>query len=212
MIIEIDLFNNKFLLKMTIRYIKLIVDSFPSTLPTRRCDMSRKYILGIFLVILVAFLIQGCGILQKLGLGGESYGEKVDFGNGEEVYYKGDATEQDARKLGAFLRNTGYFDGSGSKSVQIVKDSGTIMIRFVVKDGIWNQESYVSKFKDYGSQISSELYGGQQIEVHLCDTSFNTQKAFVPSVVTKEKELHKPKHLKSKSKGPKKGKKSPTGY
>src|SRR5262249_49182417 len=64
--------------------------------------------LGVFLIVFVSY---------EHFLGGP-FGKSIDFGGGEEVYYTKGATEADARALGAFLREAGFFNGQGPKSVQ----------------------------------------------------------------------------------------------
>jgi hypothetical protein len=140
--------------------------------------MTKKPVLLVIVLSTVVFLVSGCGMIKQM-MGLSSYGEKIEFGtSGEEVYYKGDVSEEEARRLGQFLVNTEYFNNQGAKTVQLVREDGKIQVRFVVKDGVWNNTTQVNMFKDYGSQISGEVFAGNPIELHLCDVNLNTQKAF----------------------------------
>ncbi len=61
------------------------------------------------------------------------FGHKFEINNGE-VFYKSPVTKDQTRGLGEFLVEDGYFSGAPA-SVQLLKESDSYLIRFVVKPG-----------------------------------------------------------------------------
>src|SRR4030095_6559193 len=77
----------------------------------------------IFLLLITAsLLLASC----------DRYGKKVEINNNSEVFYKDEATESEAKRLGNFLLDRNFFDSQNEKSVQLSKDSGIYTVRFVV--------------------------------------------------------------------------------
>jgi hypothetical protein len=88
------------------------------------------------------------------------FGKRIDFGGGQEVFYKQGATEADARALGALLREVGVSDGTGPKSVQVSRDGNRLAISFVVVDEVLDDPNVVQDFRELGQQASQRVFSG----------------------------------------------------
>ena len=116
------------------------------------------------------------GVFQTYDLGfSGGFGQKIDYG-GEEVYYTKGGTEADARALGAFLREAGFFDGHGSKSVRVSLDGQRLVISFIVQDWVVHDARTQQEFRTLGQQASQRAFAGRPVVVELCDAYFNVKK------------------------------------
>src|ERR1039458_9866628 len=77
--------------------------------------------------------------------------------------------QQDAQKLGAALKTTGFLSDRGA-SVFLSKGNGGTVVSFVVKEGIWNDPAMVASFEEIGRQIAPSV-GGFPIQVRLIDSA-----------------------------------------
>ena len=105
-------------------------------------------------------------------IAGFNYGKQVKFGN-DELYYEKPVTKEQIDKLGAFLRESGFFQGTGLQA-QLKKEGNLYQFRYVVKTGLENDESYKATVKAFGSLISSGPLNNEKVDIHLCDNFFNT--------------------------------------
>jgi hypothetical protein len=101
-------------------------------------------------------------------------GQKMMF-NGGELYYTSSFSEPEARKLGEYLVKIRFFDGS-LKSVQITRSNGTIQFRMVVIKGMQTNPQFVQTATQFSKELSRDVYGGELVEVHLCDEYLKTLK------------------------------------
>ena len=106
----------------------------------------------------------------------EGFGQKITYASGEEVYYAKGATEADARALGESLRQSGFFDGKGPKSVRVSLDGGRLVISFVVKDRVLRDLKLQDAFRTIGREASQQAFGGRPVVVELCDEHFEVKK------------------------------------
>ena len=113
-----------------------------------------------------------------------AFGSKMEFGTGE-VYYKGDITETDARRLGESLQVLGYFDGQEA-SVQLVKDEETYVVRFVTVDSAWTDQEMKDAFSYLGGAVNQSAFPGKNVRIELCDTSFDTEVTLQPKAAPEE--------------------------
>lgn len=100
-------------------------------------------------------------------------GKRYKASNKESVNYSGQATEQDARKLGDALKQIGYFDGSKATDVLLHKDTGKTTVSFVVGTG-WNDDKTKRAFRDIGKSLADKATG-HPLTVRLVDTKLNTK-------------------------------------
>jgi hypothetical protein len=140
----------------------------------RRGGTSLAASLGIFVLFVVALF--SIPFLFELVLGKGGFGERVTFGGGDEIYYTKGATEADARALGAFLRESGFFDGRNPKSVRVALDDNRVIVSFIVQEWALNNPQVQQEFRTIGQQASRQAFGGRPVVVELCDEYFNVKK------------------------------------
>lgn len=129
----------------------------------------------------IVLLVVGIGIPFFSG-----HGNKVTFGPDEEVYYKDGATEADARTVGEALRSFGYFDGQGARSIQLIKSGDLLVVRFVVKDGGWNDASEVNGYQRICVFLAKGALQGRAMEARLCDDQVRDHKTLSPQTPPSE--------------------------
>jgi DNA-directed RNA polymerase subunit RPC12/RpoP len=106
-------------------------------------------------------------------------GTRLDFGNGC-IYYTASVPVEDARRLGNYLVARGFFAGN-SVTLQLNKFGNEYQVRDIVKKGIDRDEAQVKQLKSLCREISFHVFGGQHVEMHLCDDSYNTIRVVLPS-------------------------------
>jgi len=130
----------------------------------------KKTLHPIIIALIAVFSLMACS----------NYGKKVPInGTKAEVYYKGEGvTEGDARKVGDFLKETGFLTSDKEASIQVTKVGERYIVRFV-----YNKEYYEKKkdledfFKSYGVKMSKELFNGNKVDIALADKSFEDFKS-----------------------------------
>ncbi len=95
--------------------------------------------------------------------------QKVTLGMNDEVYYSGQATQQDALMVGQALQLQGYFQDRGVAAF-VSKDETGATLGFVVQDGIWDNQQYIDGFERITRAISPVL-GGTPIRLHLLNSN-----------------------------------------
>ncbi len=105
------------------------------------------------------------------------YGHKVTVeDNHGEVYYKGDSvTEADAKAVGKFLTDAGYFQKDDkTRSIQITKNNGHIQARFVVDKKAVDTIADIDKsFEIIGAAMSKDVFNNSPVDVIYTDEHFN---------------------------------------
>jgi hypothetical protein len=132
--------------------------------------------IGSSLGIFVGFIVLNFALafVAEMIAAPMALGQKVMF-NGGELYYTSSVSEPEARKVGEHLVKTRFFDGS-PKSVQITRSNGTHQFRMVVIKGMQTNPQFVQTATQFGKELSRDVFGGELVEVHLCDEYFNTLK------------------------------------
>lgn len=121
-----------------------------------------------------ASFVISCLLLVTLS-GCQPYGKKLDYSK-FEVYYTDAVNEADAKKVGDFIDKELKLEGDTKRSLQLDKSGDKYALRFVVKEGVENdQQSIDSFFKPLGRAISQNVLNAK-MDVHLCDDSFKTKK------------------------------------
>lgn len=123
--------------------------------------------IGLLCLPLILGLIFGIVYLFE-----PSYGTLVEFGN-DEVYYAGDATEDDARKLARVLQDLEIFD-SGGASVRLESSSGHDTISFIFLENAWEDPETVDAFRIVGRTLIEAGFS-TPLTVQLCDEYFVPQ-------------------------------------
>ncbi len=126
--------------------------------------------------LLGALIYLGIFFGVSLVIDGLYLGQKVEFGGGEEIYYTSGATESEARALGSFLREAGYFDGRSPKSVRISHEGGEVVVAFVIQSWTVNDVEAQRELRDMGQQASRKVFNGRKVVIHLCDEYFTIKR------------------------------------
>jgi hypothetical protein len=113
--------------------------------------------------------IKGC---VQLG-----YGRLLTFNNGQ-LYYTSSVSVEDARRLGNYLVQEQFFDGT-PKTVQLRREDGAIEVRMVVKKGVEKDRRFVKLAELLAASLSEDVFGGSQVDIHLCDDSLRTLRVIV---------------------------------
>lgn len=127
--------------------------------------------IGVICLLVVGVAVFGVAYLVE-----PSFGTVLEFGN-DEVYYSGDATEDDARKLAEALREIEYFGASGA-SVRLESSSGQHTVSFVLVDNAWGDAELVDAFRTIGGTLAENALSAP-LTIHLCDEYFTPQETIV---------------------------------
>jgi|GEM_PF-751225 len=100
------------------------------------------------------------------------YGQKLEF-NGGTLYYTSSVGLSQASRLGKYLAEERFFDGS-RKDTQIDKEGSKYEFRMVLKKGYVIDEEKMKLFRKFLKDLSDDVFGGAPVEIHLCDEYFKT--------------------------------------
>lgn len=131
-----------------------------------------KGMLGIaaaLLMVAVLGLGVGCGTQQAES----NLGDKVEFGNGT-IYYIAGVGREAAVKLGHFFVKEDVIPLDRPSTFQLRKTGSTWEVRFVAKTGIQSDPEIIQQMKTLASIISTGVFDGQTVEIHLCNDSLET--------------------------------------
>jgi hypothetical protein len=105
-----------------------------------------------------------------------SYGDKLKINDKSEVYYKDGATKEDAKKLGDYLLQNGYFDTKSQKSIQLSKNKDTFNVKFVVdkKRAESEMKDTEGTFTALGMLLSYQVFNGKPTRIMLADQYMKT--------------------------------------
>lgn len=92
----------------------------------------------------------------------------------EQVFYGGDATEQDAKRLGNALKKAGFFNGEPA-AVAIEITDKQINVLFPVSGAVLDSKSQIEVFRNIGRQIAPDI-GGPPIHIKLTDDDWTALK------------------------------------
>lgn len=141
--------------------------------PQTACPRTRnrwvQIVVGIC-VMLVGFsqLCRGLVLLT----GATNYGMRLKV-NQADLYYTTAVSKEDAQRLRDVLVES-KICGDTPISMQITKSGKMLQFRFVVKPGADKDESQIPTVQAMGAMLSSVVFGGAPLEIHLCDDHFKT--------------------------------------
>lgn len=92
----------------------------------------------------------------------------------DELFYTGDATVDDAKRLAEALKEVGYFGGDGV-SVDLSESEGHQTVTFVVQDGAWNDNELIEAFQQIGLILLEHGFA-DPITIQLSDELVEVQK------------------------------------
>lgn len=106
--------------------------------------------------------------------GPDSLGKWLSLGPREDLYYRG-LTEAEARKLGEYLKRSGYFAGGGGGLVAAARGPDGLRLTFPVPEGDWDNPVRIREFRDYGRHLCSEVFGDERAEVRQADVQLRVK-------------------------------------
>lgn len=137
-----------------------------------------KIVGGIISVLIVlGFCVRFFALFT--GPSGHGPGTLLTFNRGQ-LLYKAPVTEAEARRLGQYLVENNFFDGE-QKTTQISKTDNKYVFRMVLKKGIEPGTFLSEILRTFGGQISSAVFNGVPVEMHLCDDMFKTISVLPPA-------------------------------
>ncbi len=101
-------------------------------------------------------------------------GKLMEFGKGE-LFYSPGVTDQEAKRLGEYLVKEEFFD-EREKTVQIFKLRGGYAFRMVFTSDGPPKLEHLKNFRNLALNLTSDVFGGKLVDIHLCDASFETRK------------------------------------
>lgn len=107
---------------------------------------------------------------------GQNYGRKLKYDWGE-LYYTSSVTESEANDLGRYLGQRGF----NTKMAQIDKTGSTYEFRATIKKGLENDQECIQSAKRFGKELSINVFGGNPVDMHLCDEKLKTIRVVVGS-------------------------------
>ncbi len=129
--------------------------------------LARKRRFSFFLVLipLILLYVPACS----------SGDEKLVF-NGTEVLYDSQlVNKEQAKKLGTYLDDTGFTDGS-PKTVELAKSGPIWQFKLIVQDTMINDPGYQEVAAVFAAQMSRDIFNGEPVEIHFCDDTMTTKK------------------------------------
>src|SRR5262249_1476228 len=143
----------------------------------------------------------GGAVLYLLGV--NSLGQRVEFGRGEEVYFKG-VSKQEAERLGKVLQEVQYFNNQGAKTVQLLRRDGLTVGNLVARQSTWDQHTWVDGCASIGLLLEVKAFPGTPLEVGLCDERMKVRRtiAIEPTarmMFGRQEELDYSSHLKQEA-------------
>lgn len=130
--------------------------------------LKRNRRIGIALI--VAFIV--VELVKATLLSSAEMGNKVVFNNGE-LYYSSSVSETHVNQLGNYLIRAGIFGGD-QVSAKLDKKGSTYQVRLIVREGVVMNPRVLTGMQHLASGISRQVFGGAQVEVHLCNSQFET--------------------------------------
>ena len=131
----------------------------------------KQYKRACIVLVMVAFsvLFIGCG----RGMFPPEWGERLKY-EGSDLFYTSAITESEARKLGDYLLESGFFQKDNTVTTQITKEGDVYLFRMVVKGDKGEDMEFLEKVGIFAAQLSRYVFDGKQVGIHLCDKQFKT--------------------------------------
>lgn len=142
--------------------------------------------LGLLCALFIYSSVFGAGFVAGL-MQGDSEAEqqlaRVEVSAaGEQVYYTGAATADDAVRIADALKKFGFFDGKAAKTVFIKSEKDDAVtkstISFVVADNAWNNDATVNYYVGMVRATARSIWQ-LPVKLELMDTNCQVQKELV---------------------------------
>jgi hypothetical protein len=100
--------------------------------------------------------------------------------NGAELYFTSSVTRAEAEKLAEYLVRVGHFGGV-RKRVQLTRAGKIYQVRYAVRKGVESDSGLIQDWQFAAAEMSREVFGGEPVEIHLCDRSLQTLRVVMPT-------------------------------
>ena len=157
----------------------------PDAVPARQTAHPRTGKRWVQIVVGICVMLAGFSQLCRglvLLTGATNYGMRLKV-NQADLYYTSAVSKEDAQRLRDVLVES-KICGDKPISMQITKSGKMLQFRFVVQPGADKDESQIPTVQAMGAMLSSVVFGGAPLEIHLCDDHFQTLRV-VPAVAAK---------------------------
>jgi hypothetical protein len=105
----------------------------------------------------------------------------LDFGNDQDIVYEADATLADAKTLGDFFMQSGFFgDKVKGKDVTIVKVGSRYDVQVIAPEEKLGDPGVVASFEGLRKEIAAKAFPGSPVTLDLCDAQAEPKKTLGP--------------------------------
>ena len=132
------------------------------------CFKHSKRIHAVFLLIALVILFIGCK-----GIYPSEWGKILKY-EGSKLFHTSVVSQEQARKLGDYLLESGFFQKDNPGTVQITKEGDVYQFRMVVKGGKAQDMEFLKIAGMFAAQLSKDVFDNEMVEMHLCDKNFET--------------------------------------
>ncbi len=101
---------------------------------------------------------------------------RVDFGNGQSVYYEDDAIKAEAQKLGEYLVYAGYFGNDTPADANLRKINDVITVQFFLIDDAFTNKDIIGAFIAMRWEIDKQVFPENKVCFELCDSAYKVKK------------------------------------
>jgi hypothetical protein len=95
-----------------------------------------------------------------------------------DLWYTPQITNPELDRLERFLRQN--FVSENHTTVQIDRQDGTYLFRFVIKKGLDQDPEVIQEMRHLASEMSRDVFQGRGVDFHLCDSHMQTIRVVVP--------------------------------
>jgi hypothetical protein len=96
---------------------------------------------------------------------------RLQFNRGE-LYFNESVTEDEARRVGASLVQQQFFSEGDESTVQLQKEKGKYLLRFVIKPEYAEDPLVVIQYGIIGNQVATDMLGEKPLELGFIDGNF----------------------------------------
>jgi hypothetical protein len=97
-----------------------------------------------------------------------TYRSFVEEGGSSDLFYTRRVSEEDARRVGAFLQAVGYFDSARPVSVFLTRRPEGVVVAFFLEGNAFGNDQLVAAFEALRLRMSHEVFADQPVIVELC--------------------------------------------
>lgn len=150
-------------------------------------ELARSHSISSVGAVLVGLCLVAGIVVAWVVDAGVGYRGVVRYAPGEEVYYDDPITERDARAVGNYLREQGFLDGKGAKTVLCHEERGMLIVMIGLRDDAWKNAAVVETFHQLRIGLTERLSNVQiyrVAEIQLCDSSMRVVKRIQPGMAS----------------------------